>query len=413
MLRMPLLIVLGLAVLAIPSARVVAQDAPARAGIAGAGFLLGIFESQDRTSLRRMRRPSLETEEASPRVAEYRWTAAVSPDGRRVAIGSGGPRGGITIFDVASLQQTQRVHAGIAPDALAWLSPTRVAAALTCNLANASGRGCEVVLVDADAGEIVSRWFLSFTPPLPPIPKPVAVTKHGVLFLLAHVSERAPARLVLITPDEQRRDLSLPEIELGVAPGGSIFDQTSGGLAVDSAGDTAFVVGAGRTLAEIELETMTVRYRDIQELEPGSPGSWRTIITLDGGRLAITGEGAGPPPRLPAGVTIVDTATWRGWRVDADASRAVFAGQTLLTYGGRSPGVTGHTSSGERRFQLFQASPERQSILSVRADGTHAFVTRRSADGRGVITEIDAVNGTVVRESITPGSIVDLLPFSN
>ena len=391
-----------------------AAQEPASTNAGRTDVALGFFEPPANTVLTRLNPVTFEALEPRVPLGEYRWTAAVSPDGSRLAVSTGGPRGGIHIFSLPQLQRLHRVHAGIAAEALAWLSPTRLAAALLCNPMNSAGRGCAVTVVDADIGRIVRRWpdtekdvqSLPFTPPLGSLPKPVAVTRHGVLFLLAHVSALAPARLVLVTHGEEFRSASLSRIELG----GTYFNHTSGALATDAHDDRAFVVGVERTLAEIELDTMDVRYREIEALKASPGGGRRAFVRLDGGRLAVFGEGLGTDAE-PAGVTVIDTETWRSWTVDPEASRAAFAADTLLVYGGRSVGLTGYSSDGRRRFRLFDEAA-RQSVASVHTFGSQAYVVTNAASPAKSLTIIDAITGMVVREMRPSEQLIDLLATS-
>jgi hypothetical protein len=235
-----------------------------------------------------------------------------------------------------------------------------------------------------------------------------------VVFLLAHVSTLAPARVVLVTHEEELRSVSLSRIQLGVDGNRSIFDQTSGGLAVDSRGERVFVVGVESTIAEIDLSTLDVRYQEIEGLKPSPQGGSRAAVTLDHARLAVFGEDFGTPgssrllAREPAGVTVIDTEIGTAWVVDAEATRAVVAADTLLVYGGRSPGVTGYSFDGGRRFRLFDDDAEPRSVLSVHAHGMQVYVSHSGAETSG-LTVIDAVTGMVVGEVAMPQPVVELI----
>lgn len=391
---------------------------------------LGFFEPPANTFLARLDPVTLGPTDSRVPIGEYHWSATVSPDGSRLAVATGGPGGGIRIVDVQRMRVIHSVRTGIAAEALAWLTPNRLLGGLQCHPANFSGRGCGVVLVDSDSGKIVRRWpdteedvqFLPFQPPLSP-PKLVARTRHGVVFLLSHWREIAPARLVLINDREEFRSVSLPPIRIGfdrislqyTRPFGAA---ASGGLAVDGAGERAFVIGAAPTVAEVDLTTMTVRYHEVQGLERRGDRSLRGVLWLDGGRIAVFGEdvivpaGDVRPTRVPAGVTVIDTMTWRAQTIDARASTAAFAAGTLIVYGGDSPGLTGYASDGRERFRLFYNEQKQESIVSVHLDGEYAYVVTSQAQEQRERSRVRVVNvaaGTVMRDEMPAARLVDLI----
>jgi hypothetical protein len=370
----------------------------------------------------------LTLEPAGPQVpiGEYHRAAILSPDGVRLAVATGGPGGGIQIVDVERMEILHSVHTGIAAEALAWLTPDRVLGALQCNPANSAGRGCGIVLVDGVTGKIVRRWpetendtqLLPVHPPLSG-PKPVATTRHGVVFLLGHAREIAAARLVLITKAEEFRSVSLSPIQVGLYQTSSLRGRplgpdASAGLAVDPAGERAFVVGAESTVAEIDLSTMNVRYHEVTGLERRSKVGVRRAFWLPDGGIAVFGydlvvpTGDGRVTMLPAGVRIIDTMTWRARTIDAQASTAALAAGSLLVYGGELLGVTAYNPDGRERFRLFGD----EQVREVYPDGAHAYVvTRKTAgdSGRYRVRVISAATGTLIRETIPSERLVDLI----
>lgn len=370
----------------------------------------------------------LTLEPAGPQVpiGEYHRAATLSPDGVRLAVATGGPGGGIQIVDVERMEKVHSVHTGIAAKALAWLTRDRVLGGLQCNPANSAGRGCGIVLVDGVTGKIVRRWpdtendtqFLPVHPPLG-APKPVAITRHGVVFLLSHATEIAAARLVLITKAEEFRAVSLFPIQVGLHQTSSIHGRpvgpnASAGLAVDAAGERAFVVGAESTVAEVDLSTMNVRYHDVTGLERQSDVGVRRALWLPGGGIAVFGHdlvvssGDGRVTLLPAGVRIIDTMTWRGRTINAQASTAVLAGGSLLVYGGALLGLTSYSPDGRERFRLFGDEQVREAYL----DGANAYVIFREAagdSGRYRVRVISAATGILIRERVPLERLVDLI----
>jgi hypothetical protein len=394
------------------------QDQAARVGP------LALFNPPARTFVARL--DPLTLEPTGPRVSvdEYHWIAATSPDGSQLAVATGGPACKIRIIDIARMEMQHRVQAGIAAEALAWLRPGRVVAALACNPANIAGRGCGIVLVDSNSGGIVRRWpeteaddqTLRFEPGFF-APKTVAKTPFGVLFLLGHATEVTAARLVLIDDKEELRSLSLPSIRAGrhrptvsnLAPFGP---QKSAGLAIHSAGDRAYVIGTEPTIAEIDLKSFQVREHQVEGFDRGSDFSVRRAFWMDG-QIVVYGvdQSAGADGslagRTPAGVRAVDIASWRARTIDAHASQATAAAGTLLAYGGESRGLTGYSPDGNERFRLF--ADDDSPVASVHVDGRYAYaisVDRQQGAVRARVVDVAA--GKLVREVTPSARLIDL-----
>jgi hypothetical protein len=325
------------------------------------------------------------------------------------------------------MEMVHRVHIGIAPEALAWLTPTRVLAAMQCNPANSGGRGCGIALVDAGSGTIVRRWpeteqddqFLPFRPPYAS-PKTVEAARDGVVFLLGHWKDIAPARLVLITKGEQLRSVSLAPIKIGLYQTSLAFGRlptgpdASAGLAIDATGERAFVVGAEPTVAEVDLRTMTVRYHQVAGLaERRTDVGVRRAFTLPGGDIAVYGfdvdpAASGPASIASAGVRIIDGTTWRARILDARAARVVSAAGSLIVYGGDLPGLSAYDANGRERFKLFAD----EQVREVFRDGDHAYaITRKSAaDPQRQIHLIDIAAGRQLRQATPSAQLIDLVP---
>jgi hypothetical protein len=387
---------------------------------------LAFFEPPARTFLARIDPVRLDPVGTRVPIGEYHYAAAASPDGRHLAVAAGGPGGGVLIVDIGRMEMVHRVHIGIAPEALAWLTPTRVLAAMQCNPTNSGGRGCGIALVDASSGTIVRRWpateqddqSLPFRPPYAS-PKTVEVARDGVVFLLGHWKDIAPARLVLITKDEQLRSVSLAPIKIGLYQTSSAFGRlptgqdTSAGLAIDANGDRAFVVGAEPTIAEVDLRTMNVRYHEVAGLaERRTDVGVRRALMLPGGDIAVYGFDVDPAASDPAsivsaGVRIIDGMTWRARTLNGRATRMMSAAGSLIVYAGDFPGVTAYDANGRERFTLFAD----EQVREVFADGDHAYViTRKSAgDPERRTHVIDVVAGTRLRQATPPTQLIDLV----
>jgi DNA-binding beta-propeller fold protein YncE len=353
-------------------------------------------------------------------VGEYHGVAAISPDGTQLAAGTGGPGGQVQIIDIQRMEAQHSVYTGIAVEALAWLGPRRIVAAMQCNPRNVAGRGCGIAVVDSTTGEVVRRWpeTEADTETLPFVPgflspKTFATTPHGIVFLLIPARRVAPARLVVIRPEEELRSVTLSSIATGQERLSG--PQQSAGLAIPPAGGRAYVVGLESIVTEVDLETLEIRDHPVEGLDPTLPFTSRRAFWLNG---QIVVHGAGSTHSLgagvswvsgsvPAGVMTIDTTSWRARTIDADAHQAVEAAGLMLVYGGRSSGLTGYSADGERRFHLF--ADDDHPVASVYVDGLYAYAVSidpqlREPDGRDYVREshvrvVDVATGQVIREA--------------
>jgi hypothetical protein len=164
-------------------------------------------------------------------------------------------------------------------------------------------------------------------------------------------------------------------------PAASVGERWSPGLALDAVGGRAFVVGGDSPIAEVDLRSLSVRYRDPARkaslldrlrswLEPEAHakgpvvGSHRTARWLGGGFLAITGEDGRltGPDRVEAkvaGVTLVDTRSWEARTLVERANGIAFGAGTLVAslydpFDRRAGiGLRGWSRDGRKRFDLF------------------------------------------------------------
>ncbi len=276
-------------------------------------------------------------------LGEYHDAWSFSPDGSQVAFGisapppaSGSPeRLGVRIVDPAKMSVSRDVSTGIAAEALGWLSSSRLVALLQ------SG---EVVLIDPRTGEVLRRE--SVRPfELQCGPQPSAVTPHGLVLLLAG-GGRTPARLVVVNAQGRVRAVSLPGVRISGECG-------RGGLATDSARNRAFAAGNSARVAEIDLRTMELNYHRVTGAR--FRGFVRgSLVWLGDGLLAASGRNR---DGTPAGVTVIDTRTWRGELITSRAGAATPAPGAVLVYDGTHGepqeagiGLRAYTRDGRRLF---------------------------------------------------------------
>lgn len=302
------------------------------------------------------------------------------------------------------------VVTGIAAEALAWLAPDRLVAVLQ------SG---EVVVVDPALGEVVRRWDLSARARFY---FPTSARAPGMLVaVLAGSGKPRPARLVVVDGDGRLRSTWLRRVRVGQRriANGPILSQ-SAGLALDAVGNRAFVSGAKGRLAEIDLDTMRVRYRRVRG--PAGTGaargrvlsSNRRALWLGRGSLALVGRDyvrtrRGRVAIVPSGVQMVDTRRWTARTIAGRASAVRITAGRLLAYQpshtmvGAGLGI--HTRTGRRLHHLLGTS-----ALDIQAAGRRAY-----AIGQRAVRVVDVRSGKVVHTARRPRGVgeVELLTPAN
>jgi hypothetical protein len=181
--------------------------------------------------------------------------------------------------------------------------------------------------------------------------------------------------------------------------------QATPGLAIDAPGKRAVIVPAGRTVAEVSLRNLAVRYHTLSEpvsllqrlgnwLEPTAEakvieGPQRKAVWLGGGLIAVTGadytvsmseNGDSDVAAEAAGLSLIDTRTWAIRKIDDEASDFARFENTLLTFGvtdwaasSKSPGfgLVGYDFGGKERFHALEGT----GVSWVEAVGGLAYVT--------------------------------------
>jgi hypothetical protein len=214
---------------------------------------------------------------------------------------------------------------------------------------------------------------------------------------LAVVGLSAQIRLVTL----ERAHCSAPIDEDGTVPE-EARERRHAALAVDTAGNRAFVVAAGDPVAEIDLSTLRVTYHELAERTTAARTKWlfpgweRTASWLGDGRLAVGGVDYGEgyvdasgylrQTRTPAGVRVVDTAAWTSRLLDARAEDFAVAGARLLTFG--ADGVRGFDPDGSPVFHALAG----RAVYSVQVARGTAY-----AAPAGEPIALDTASGTVIR----------------
>jgi hypothetical protein len=208
----------------------------------------------------------------------------------------------------------------------------------------------------------------------------------GVLVLSAPVGSIGSARLTVVEPNGAIRAVTLDRLPGGWAPG----SYAGPGLAVDFAARRAFVV-ARDLAAEIDLQTLSVGYHALPTdgaapagpaTDPGtagpSAGFRRTARWLGDGRIAVSGSDSAivgdKRADRPAGLRVIDTATWSTRLADPGVSDFTVAGGTVLA----STIAWDSTRHAWAGYQLAAFTPE-----GSRSYARRAFAGRRSDEGPG------------------------------
>jgi hypothetical protein len=322
---------------------------------------------------------------------------AVAPGGRLLALAvhpdTTGHRNTLELVSLPSLRMPGAALA-LAADvsALAWSSPRRVVALVgrtTCCPARLS-----VVVADVNAGRILHQQRISGTA------LHIARSARALVVLTSPSGSIGPASLVVVDA-RGVHSTSLPPMRAGEIPSGAgTSKRRLPALAVDSAGNTAYVIDPDGSTATINLATLAVTHHHLTHqhsllarldtwLQPsanakGDSGTVRHAQWLGNGLLLLAGSNMhdtrnGLASR-PSGLELVDTRTWSAQTLDPNAdSFAVTDGLLLATgarwYNNTSPtgiGLSAYAPGGKRAFTLL---PGRDVWLDTGSStNTHAYI---------------------------------------
>jgi hypothetical protein len=339
---------------------------------------------------------------------------AFSPDGSLIAFG--GERS-VRLVDAKRMRVVTDIETAPGIGAAAWPEARRILVVAGFEWERS---GMQLEFIDPVARRTIARTHVDGRL------ADSTETPDGLVVLLAPRRGIGPARLVVFPADGEVRSVPLSRIEAGwrsepVTEEVSVDYYRTPGVAFDPEQARAYVVGATNVVAEIDIETMTVRYhvlhrerslerRLLEWLDPAaaakgaSDGSLRRALWLGNGRLAVYGwddhaaPDGGEQTTTPADVSLVDTADWSIRVLVEGASEADVAGDTLLAYayafgaGGGGIGLHGLTLDGERRFHVLDDDP----VAGLTVVGRHAYVALET--GWCELAVIDVKAGRVVRQ---------------
>ena len=392
-------VVLAVGVLAPPSAA--RPDAPT--ALRAVSPVLGVVrDARGLPDLARLDPATLQPL-AGPRVRVFDHAApSLSPDGARAVLGNAAA-GSLTFVDVRRMRRLG--YTWINPDgpvvATAWPSPRRALAAIVRHrVTHASSMCCNrvtVAAVDPATRKIVRSTRLTADP--------VAVEswRGGLVLVLAPPGRVGAARLAAVGPTGRVRSVGLTRMRAGRNEAARRLP----GLAVDPARARAFVVGAGEPIAEVDLRTLSVTYHEpdrslaAREKDVGS-GPARLARWLGNGLLAVSGEHflRSDFTFEPAGLVVVDTATWRVRTIDPTVSWFSFGAGVLVGEPRDSLGVRSWTLDGQVRFGVFAG----RLVARIEIVGERAFVSLwgEDANPQPAYSVVDLRSGAIVSEIRRP-----------
>ena len=368
-------------------------------------------------------------------VGRYGTSWAYSPDRTLLALAtrSDSRRGlvsSLQIVDPTTLRRQLALPLGSSHiHALTWLEPDRV---LVVRVAYHPER-LEVLTVAPSAKRVIARSTLQGEV------SGVERTRDALVVLLSPKGRIGAATLAVASASGDVRSVGLDRVWIGferadTTDGEYVGTQRAAGFTVDPDG-RAFVFPAGSDAAAIDLHSMSVTYHALREpvslfgrlrrfLDPEATakmidGPWREASWLGGGIVALTGidhatwrdrESRIQQRSTPAGLTLVDTNSWRARTLDRGASVVRAHDGLLLATGGSwdsstrvsaSMGLAAYERDGSRRFRLFAD----EQIYVVQAFRGLAYI---GYDGRP-LRIVELASGRVVgtRRDMPPLLLVD------
>jgi hypothetical protein len=338
---------------------------------------------------------------------------AFSAGGSLLAVGSG-RASSLLIVDVRHMRVVGRLDTRFT-NAVSWLSPRRLV--LVENVRAEGRMRASVVAIDRGHVRVLARFPLPAASNL----NAIAPGRHSTALLLSPQDELGHAQLAVVDSTGVRY-LTLDRIAAGSTPPDAAASPqfvrySYPGLAVDPAGDRAFVVAPDGVVAEVSLSTLRVTYHELTTFRQAEAtadggggnvfgdGSSRRAAWLGRGLIAVSGDDqwtemtpAGPIQRsATAGLRLVDTETWTERMLDEHAEWFAGTGRFLV-------GV----SSEPRRLTAYDRAGDVLSRLSLRAYGVqvgggHAYLTLGEEYRRHRVRVVDLGTGRVLGTVWVPG----------
>ena len=367
--------------------------AAAQGGAAKSGPVLAIAGQGSAARLGYVDPVSLKLVGRSTQVGYCTWPSARSPDGSRLALARNYLTSGLRIMDLRRMRSLTAFKLPYSEtEALSWVAPRKILAAVG---------GDWVVAMDPVTGKRL--WERS----LPALFDAVATTTDGFVFLSSPADDYqnviGAATLTSVSSSGVLRYVVLDRIRTGSqepTDSSPLGVQRRAGLAVDVAGNRAFVVGAGEPIAEVDLGSLAVIYHGgSRTLAKLLDGPYREATWLPNGTIAVTGydghvskdaSGKVTESQSPAGLAIVDPRDWSWKTVDPATSSLVVAGNVLVAYSWfANAGLAVYGLDGTAR-----SHPLAGTVDDVQLAGGLAFATMANGQKLAVV---DLASGHVLR----------------
>lgn len=351
----------------------VAALATAGSASGGSGTLYGLQGSQADGRLVRVNPTTLRTLGPALRVGAFTAERALSPDGRTIALVSQ-QRPVVRLVDLerlrvlgdARLADEGEIHA------LRWTERGLVAVV-------DPPRGSKLVWLDPERRRVTR--VLRYRGELADF----RLAAGRIVVVEWPAGRVGPVRLNVVDSDGRARSIRVDRIAGGWARrGNDVVRVAEPGLAVDPAGERAWLADADGEICEVALESLSVRCNVVRTLaKVGTPWSRRQLKLVAEGTLALSGwekPEAGPRAARSIGLWLVDTSTWRRRLVDRGIDSFRFAGGVVV--GVRRNGVTAYDPTGALRYRIEE--PLQLGVISTA--GPYLYVPR--ADDRTVVADL-------------------------
>jgi hypothetical protein len=258
----------------------------------------------------------------------------------------------------------------------------------------------ELLIVDPVSRTIVVRK------PLPEGNSSVVTLPNGIAYLAWPYNGIFPARVIVAGLDGSTRSVTVGRISAGIhwrrVRGVQVGDISQPGLTADAAGTTAYLVGAGNLIAEIDLTSLAVTYhslvtvstRSLARVEKALNGPTRFARWLGDGQIAVSGTDTKTTVRrdksvketwTPVGVAVVDTHTWHSRMIDPAAGWFVAGDKVLMVSSMHA--VKAYELDGTVRFS---------TVIDDNVGYAVAFAGYAYVWGDHVATILDLQSGAVV-----------------
>jgi hypothetical protein len=213
-------------------------------------------------------------------------------------------------------------------------------------------------------------------------------TASGVIGLGRVDDGIGPASLIVVDQSGVTRKVPLERITAGGEQIGTeeepVHRMSWPAIAIDPEGRFAYVIGKASLLAQVDLESLTVTYRELtapRSLAASrkmATGWYRQAVSLSNGQLAVAGVEYDGLRSQPAGLELVDVKAGTVRRLEARVSNVLKASGRLLVAGASSNGdgtwkgmgLAGYTLEGDKLWHALDGAP----VSWVQTAGGYAYV---------------------------------------